>query len=378
MSSNIHSGRRLVAPILFPLAAGYAALSVPASLAFRQGLIDALPGLAFPLGHAHEMLFGYALAVVAGFLINRTSTLVLTGMVLCWLGARTGWIMRPDTPIAAGFNVAFAAIVAGIAAPRFMRGAKKWRNRLTGPVLLAIAAAAISFHLAGWPQFGWLRYLLLQQAVVLFALLMLFFGGRLIAPAAAGAIEQTGGHLDARVQPRLEGALLLLMIGALVSGFMANASVVTGALLTVAGIVAATRLIRWQLWRCAARIDLACLGIGYGWLAGGLVLIGLDQALAGPMRNPAYTHAITVGALGTLTTCIMLRTRLLQMRRLERVQRPFAWMTGLMSAAALIRILAPGDPALVTVAAASWSLALCVLIASFLRTPAWKKQLIGA
>ncbi|MDT8450871.1 MAG: NnrS family protein [Wenzhouxiangellaceae bacterium] len=362
--------RHLVAPVLFPLAAGYAALSVPASLAVREGLITGLPGLAFPLGHAHEMLFGYALAVVAGFLINRAGPLALAAMVLCWLGARAGWILRPDTLIPAGLNIAFAAIVAGIAAPRFMRGAKKWRNRLTGPIVLAIGAAAVLFHLAGWPQFGGLRYLLLQQAVVLFALLMLFFGARLIAPAAAGAIEQAGGHLEARVQPRLEGTVLVLMIAALVLGFMPGASVFTGSLLAAAGVVAAVRLARWRLWRCASRIDLVCLGIGYGWLAAGLMLVGLDQTLGGPYRNPAYTHAITIGALGTLSTCIMLRTRRLQARRQGWRGGSFAWMTALIGVATLLRMLAGGNPTVLAAAGAAWSLALVVLIGALLRGPA--------
>lgn len=358
------SERYLVAPLLFPLAGVYAALAIPASLATHYGQIADLPGLVFPLGHAHEMLFGYALAVVAGFLINRTGPFVLAAIVLCWLGARIGWILRPDTLIAAGFNIAFATIVAGIAAPRFMRGAKKWRNRLTGPVILAIGLVAVSFHLAGLPQFGWLRYLLLQQTVVLFALLMLFFGGRLIAPAAAGAIERVGGRLEARVQPRLEGAILLLMISTLALGFIPTASALAGILLSVAGGLAAIRLVRWRLWRCRWRIDLACLGIGYGWLATGLMLIGIDQAFGGPIRNPAYTHAITIGALGTLTTCIMLRTRLLQLRRLDGVRWPFAWMTVLVSSAALLRIFGDGDTAVLTSAGIAWSLAFVILLGS--------------
>jgi uncharacterized protein involved in response to NO len=345
----------------FPLAAACGALLVPLSLyGMHSGAVP--PGLATPAGHAHELLFGYALAVVAGFLINRLTIFLLTVLVLLWLLARVGFLFLPDSLLALAANSAFAFAVAAIAAPRFMKAAKKWRNRIIGPLVLAIACAAIGLQLAltvASPMGAWMA---IRIAVVLFALLMLFFGGRLIAPAAAGAIERAGGRLEARVQPRIEGAAVLAMMAAALTAPVPWLSTAHGSLLILAGTLALVRLSRWQLWRCSHRIDLLCLGVGYAWLGIGLVLLGAARGFDLGLPASVATHAITVGALGTLTTCIMLRNRLLRLRvELERVWPAFLAMTTLMSTASLTRLLAETVNGLL-LAAAAWSLALLLLL----------------
>lgn len=352
----------------FPLAAIYGAFSVPAFVLGWTGLLPSLPGLRTPAGHAHELLFGYALAVVAGFLINRVSPPRLALMITLWLGARLAFLFIPGSLPAIALNVAFAGLVAATAAPRFMKAAKKWRNRLTGPLVLAICASAAGFQLLSYYGGGFVNYVLLGEAVVLFAILMLFFGGRFIAPAAAGAIERSGGNLEARVQPRIEGAILLAMIGAAATGFLPVFAPVHGLLLMLAGTLALLRLARWRLWRCANRIDLICLGVGYAWLGVGLILLGAARGYQLFLAPTAATHAITVGALGTLTTCIMLRTHLLRQRIvLHRARYGFAGMTTLVSMAALGRILGPGSGASPIFAAAAWCLALGLLLSQLAR-----------
>jgi uncharacterized protein involved in response to NO len=282
---------------LFPLVALYGAFSVPAFVLGWTGLLPTLPGLSTPAGHAHELLFGYALAVVAGFLINRMSAPRLALMVALWSGARLAFLFMPGSLLAIALNVGFAGLVAVTAAPRFMKAAKKWRNRLTGPLILAICATVAFFQLVSFYGGGFMLNLLLGQAVVMFAILMLFFGGRLIAPAAAGAIERSGGSLEARVQPQIEGAILLVMIGAATTGFLPALAPVYGLLLILAGALALLRLARWQLWRCWHRVDLLCLGVGYSWLGVGLVLLGTARISEFTLAPAVATHAITIGAL---------------------------------------------------------------------------------
>ncbi|RFF27363.1 MULTISPECIES: NnrS family protein [unclassified Wenzhouxiangella] len=369
-SSHVQSGpaagstRVVTETRLFPLAALYGALSVPAFVLGWTGLLPTLPGLRTPAGHAHELLFGYALAVVAGFLINRVSAPRLALMMVLWLGARLAFLFMPGSLPAIALNLGFAALVAATAAPRFMKAAKKWRNRLTGPLVLAICAAAAGFQLLSFHGGGLLSYLLLGEAVVLFAMLMLFFGGRLIAPAAAGVIEGAGGTLTARVQPNIEGAILLAMIAAAGTAFIPAAGPVHGLLLVVTGTLALVRLGRWQLWLCRRRADLLCLGVGYAWLGIGLLLLGAERGFGIGLPANAATHAITVGALGTLTTSVMLRTRLLRLRiPLDQVGGYFAVMTVLVSLAALARLLGGASHAGLLLAAVAWSSALLVLFA---------------
>lgn len=346
----------------FPLASLYAALAVPLFAAGWTGLMPALPGLRTSAGHAHELLFGYALAVVCGFLINRVEWPRLALLLGLWLCARLAFLFVPESLLAAASNIGFAAVLAATAAPRFMKAAKKWRNRLTGPLLIALCACAAGFHLVLARGGGFTRYLVLGEAVVLFALLMLFFGGRLIAPAAAGAIERSGGSLAARVQPVIEGAILLAMIGAALTGLLPQLRALHGLLLVIAGALAITRLLRWRLWRCAARVDLLCLGAGYAWLGVGLVMLGASRGFDIGLPPAAATHAITIGALGTLTTGIMLRTRLLRLRvELARVAPGFVAMAALIALATLARLLSAGSVYGLLPAAIAWSLALGLL-----------------
>lgn len=173
------------------------------------------------------------------------------------------------------------------------------------------------------------------------------------------------------MQPRIEGAILLAMIGAAATGFLPVLAPVHGLLLILAGILALLRLARWRLWLCSSRVDLVCLGVGYLWLGAGLILLGAARGYDLSLAPAVATHAIVVGALGTLTTCIMLRTRLLRLRvDPHRANHTFVGMTCLISLAALGRILGAGVETSMLLAAVAWCLALLLLLGQFFRLAA--------
>jgi len=352
--------------LFFPAAAAYAAIVAPLSV---YGLVTYRPlldGLSSPAGHAHELLFGFALAVVAGFLINRTTPLRLYGLFALWIAARLSFLIAPAGPAAALFNAAFAIGLLTLVVPAFMKAAKKWRNPAIGPILITAGLALVAFHAAAGRAAPAGEYRALYLGILALTLLMLFMGGRVIAPAAAGQIRIQGGHLEARVQPRLEGALLLLLGAAAALLLWPTTRTLAGCVLLAAAVVALTRLARWRLWQCAARHDLWCLGIGYAWLGVGLGLFGAALVFGTP-APAAAVHALTVGALGTLTLTMMSRTRMLA------VKHPPGSMAGLRGAAALIataavlRIGSPYQPPLLMAAALLWSAAFAVLLIGLLR-----------
>jgi uncharacterized protein involved in response to NO len=65
--------------IFFPLAAAYALLVLPASVLPMLGIAPLAPGLASPAAHAHDLLFGIALLVVAGQAVALRVDLSLAG-----------------------------------------------------------------------------------------------------------------------------------------------------------------------------------------------------------------------------------------------------------------------------------------------------------
>lgn len=369
-SATATRGRHAAHPLFFPAAAAYAAIVLPLSvLALRNGLPVA--GLATPWGHAHELLFGFGLAVAAGFLLSRERRDVLAALFALWLLARATALLDPPGVLTALANAGFALAVAGVAAPRFLGAAKKLRNQAFAPTLIAIGLASAAFHAGGLALGVPARYAGVHAGVLLFTVLMLFMAGRIIAPAAAGAARRAGHHLEARVQPRLEAALLLLMGLALVSSLLPGAQATSGAALLAAAAVAAVRLARWRLWWCRRRPDLLCLGAGYAWLAAGLALWGSAELAGVPSRGTAL-HALTVGAMGTLTVSVMARTWLVKSGK-DAAGAPEPVLAALLIAlAAGLRLLRPADDTALLAAAALWSLAYALLLCLFLRVP-WRR-----
>ena len=100
------------------------------------GIVPSLPGLRTPLGHAHEMLFGYALAVVAGNQLGPMGVARLSVLAGLWALARVAFLATPLSTAAAATNIAFAVLLALHVAPRLLVAAKKRRNQALPLILL--------------------------------------------------------------------------------------------------------------------------------------------------------------------------------------------------------------------------------------------------
>ena len=353
--------------LFFPSAALWAALVVPLSL------FAALSGTGWPpgltgAGHGHELVFGFALALIAGYTLGPQPWRILGPLFGLWLAARISWLLAPDWLVSQLLSPAFALLLARYVVPRF-QAAKKWRNKVAGPLILALCLMAPVYFLvrAGLPFPP--TSTLLHTAIIGLLLLMTFMGGRIIAPAVAGTLEKKDIPLEARVQPLIEGWLLVSLMGAMVFTLLAITNKLAGLLLVTAASLIAIRATRWKLWHCTDRPDLLVLAIGYLWLAAGAAVSGAhllsDRALL-----PAL-HVITVGALGTLSCSVMLR---LAWQRACRCFPP-AWqvviIAVLIAIASVCRYLAGpapfSQPTLLWLAAGAWTTAYLGVLAQLLR-----------
>jgi uncharacterized protein involved in response to NO len=316
------------------------------------------------------MLFGYAFAVVAGYLLGPQPLRITLPLLGLWLLARLGFLVWPGSWLAIGSVGLFAVGVAAKVVPRFGQ-AKKWRNRTVAPVVAGFALLAtigsVSFGA------GAARDVLLVSLVAL-SVLLFFMGGRILAPAIAGHLNRQGRPLTARVQPRLEAGGLVGLFGALALLLtpIGGTDRVAGAVLMGVGVLAAVRLARWRLVHCRGRYDLLMLALGYGWLAAGLLMLGAALLLGFSVL--AALHALTVGAIGSLTVAVMGRTRLLYRFRDANVMPSIHVAVLLMSVAALARLayalpLRIGDAVAVLIfSAVCWSASLGILLVVLVRT----------
>lgn len=312
--------------------------------------------------HAYELLFGYALAVVAGFLIPKTSRWARRWLLGVWLAARTAAVVAPFGAAHAGAAALFAISVAALAAPRLLRAPTTLRNRWPGPLVVALCTTA-----AAAPVLPGQRSRLLLVGLDLYVMLLVFMGGRLIAGAAAGQHYRQGDNLVHRVQPRLEAAALLALL-ALTAGDLLSAP--EAAQNAAAACAALLLLARWWRWRPLAyrrSYNLALLCVGYLWLPLGLA-IRASRSLAIWTLPIDALHGLSAGALGSLTLLVMGRTQL--MARGRDPERSLALLVAglLVSAAAGVRLAAGVSalalrPVLLAAAAACWSGGFALLVA---------------
>jgi uncharacterized protein involved in response to NO len=334
---------------LYLFAGAYAALSVPLWALQFAGL---LPG-ANPLWHAHEMLFGYAFAVIAGFLLTAvrvwTQKATPTGIPLVaiaglWLAARV--LAFHSLEVSAVIDFLFAIAVAlGIGMPIVSSGNRNWFFIV---FVLALGLASVAFQ--AYPQVA----LAVGLDVVL--LVVSIMGGRVIPAFTNSAVPGAGARRNRWIEHGSLGAVIVLIVFDL---FVLPAW-------PVAFVAAAFHAARVALWAPRATLGrpiLWILHLSYAWVAVHLVLRGL----AGLDLVPAVlaTHALTVGVIGGLTLGMMTRTSRGHTARPLKVGNWELAAYVLVHAAAVARVFLPlvftdSYTALMILSGALWSAAFAI------------------
>ena len=109
---------------------------------------------------------------------------------------------------------------------------------------------------------------------------------------------------------RLDHAAMAALAVAILSWIAAPVSGLAGGLLVIAGAGLLARLARWRGASTVAQPLVLILHLGYGWLGAGLALLGLAILWPAVVGTPAAMHALTAGAIGTMTLAIMTRATL--------------------------------------------------------------------
>jgi uncharacterized protein involved in response to NO len=325
--------------LFFPGAFALALIAVPLWLLAHLGVLDR-PAIAGSAWHAHEMLFGYTLAVVAGFLLARLPRPWLALLFGAWLAGRGAMLLGIEGPIAAVLALLFPLLLAAQTAPAFLRAARKGTNRAFAPILIGFVAAALLVQAGDLNLVADGRRHGLVLALDLVTLLLLLMGGRIIPAATAGVFYRRGDELKARVQPALERTVLAAAALMLVLDLVPGAGPAAGAAALVAGLATALRLARWRSLALAGHPDVWSLHLGYAWLALGLILKGA-ALLAGSPLLAGVQHAIAIGAIGTLTLVMMLRTTASRGQRTRAVPGAVGLVALALTLATLARLAAP-------------------------------------
>lgn len=292
---------------------------------------------------------------------------VLMALVATWLAARAAVAL--DMPLVGGIAaLGFGFAVTGIAAPRFLRAARKGRNRMFAVILAGMAAAEALFQAGsfGLIDDGEPRGILLM--LDLLTVMMLQMGGRVIPAATAGALQRRGIALKNRVQPRVEAAIAVAMLAMTLADQSSRFARVDGTFAACAATLAAVRMLRWRGWLVRGEPSLSGLHSAYAWLVCGLALrAGATLGAAIPVM--AGIHALGIGGMGTITTVIMLRTTVSREPGRHIPSRWIGAVAVLIGGAALLRIVAAftGAAGGMIGAAFAWTLGLLLALGLALR-----------
>jgi len=294
--------------------------------------------------HGHEMLFGYAAAVVAGFLltavrnwtgVNTPNGGALALLALLWLLGRllpwfAGWL---PAPLIAFIDLAFLPTLALALKGPLWQG-KPRVNRIFVPILLAMALANLLFHLeplgiAATAQQG------NDVMLLLLVLLIAILGGRVMPFFAQSALP---GFKPRRFEWAEQGTLWVLAALALVQAALPSPWLIAP-LAVAAAVTQAVRFYGWHEGRVWSRPILWVLYAGFGWLVFGLFLWSL--AAVGLAPPSLARHALTVGGVGVVTLGMMARVCLGHTGRPMQPPKYVEWSFVALNLAAAVRVFGP-------------------------------------
>lgn len=311
--------------------------------------------------HRHELIFGFAGAIISGFLLTAVQAWTghssisgrPLGVLVClWLLGRLSWWL-PFELLTLVLNVLFLLVVAAIMG-RLLWAVRQQRNYLIVLVLILLSGAdALSLlgvlqHNDAWQRQGSLAAIWLVVAMIT------LIGGRVIP-----FFTQRGLMREASVQPWpwLDRSLALgaLTVGIFTAqGWFLQQSLLAGGLLMLLGLGHAVRLSRWFDREIVNIPLLWSLHLAYAWLVIGCLALGLWHWGA-PISSSQALHALTVGSVGGLNLAMLARVSLGHTGRSLILPRGFVLAFVLVNLAALLRFVGVS----LSYQAALWMAALC-------------------
>lgn len=290
--------------------------------------------------HGHEMIFGFALAVVFGFLLTAAQNwtnvpsasgyglMVLVGL---WLVPRillpfaaVPWWLPMLLDMTAGVGISAVLL-------RMLVKVKQWRNLpLVGVVLMLIVLNGVSYMTMAYEHADW--SLRIHHAALLWvAVVMNIMGGRVIA-----FFTERGTGVPRQTEPKWLGWSSNTLLICFAMAFMVEGNEPIWVRI-VAAMTALLVSYRWSFWGWrhsgknplvwSLHISFLCLPISCALMA---LHVGFSLSL----------HVFTIGAMSGLILSMMSRVSLGHTGRMLKAPSGMAYAYGLLMLAALLRVLA--------------------------------------
>lgn len=297
--------------------------------------------------HAHEMLFGFAFAVIAGFLLTAVKNWTgqqtlhgrpLMGLAACWLLARGVMLLAPSQVLmAALFDGAFNLWLLVAVAMPIIR-VKQWRQLgiLSKVVLLTIGNMAFYAQATGGTTQG--AHAAIWMGLLLNVSLIMVISRRILPMFIERGVQEAVTLKNSVFIDRLLMVALAALLINMLTFNTDSGNVMLGLTISIA---AGFRLWRWHtpgIWQVpllwSFYLGLWLINLGFLLLALSVVLPDISLILA--------IHCWAIGGIGVITLAMMARVALGHTgRSIHQPPAGVTWIFGLVLAAAICRALLP-------------------------------------
>lgn len=353
----------------FLLAGIWAGLSMVLWIAILSGALD-LPTVFDPISwHAHEFLFGYLGAVIAGFLLtavpNWTGRLPvvgwrLGGLALLWIMGRGAVAFSAHLPFWAVVvaDLAFLTVLAAVILREIVAG-KNWRNLIVLGMLAGLIVADGLFYVDVARGDLAARGHGMRLGIAAGLMMVSVIGGRVIPSFTRNWLVKRGATaLPVPPMQRFDKIVLAVTLATFVLWVIWPEHPASGVALLGVGVLHAVRLARWKGLACGSEPLVWVLHAGYALLPLGALLLGLAIVAPDALGTAPAQHVWMAGTFGLMTMAVMTRATLGHSGQALHAGRGTTGVYVAILVAVFSRAVAtllPGDPMLLyTVSGLAW------------------------
>ena len=263
--------------------------------------------------HAHEMVFGFSSAVLAGFLLtavpNWTGRLPVSGMPLAllfgaWFVGRLVFL-NPDITniyVAVTIESLFLPLLLFICAREIVAG-RQWKNLKVLIAVAVVTLANLTFHYLALS--GGDVAMANRIGVSAYVLLIMLIGGRIIPSFTRNWLNKAGLTQFPTSFNHYDGLCIIVGAATCIAWVAAPESSVTAILAIITAVLHTIRLYRWRGWSVAREKLLLVLHIAYAFVPLGYIAIACSAL--GHLNPFSALHIMTVGVIGCMMLAVMTR-----------------------------------------------------------------------
>lgn len=298
----------------------YAPLVLAGAAGALAGAVDLdAAGASAYLWHGHEMIFGFAMAIIVGTVLTAlpswAGTAEIRGAPLAllvglWLIGRFAFWAAPWLPAMLQLlaDAALLPVLIAMLTPQLARLPNR-HYLLLLPILALMLVANLTYHAGVASGDATRAGAGLRLAIYAIALIFLLKGGVLTPIFTGNALHERGRGDQVPFIYGLEVAAVLSVVLLAILDLVAAPSFWVGLAAAFCAAVHAIRTMRWRGWRVIDQPLLLGMHLGFAWFVFAFVLKAVAE-VSGWVPEPAWVHAFTVGGLGLMMIALMSRVSL--------------------------------------------------------------------